>query len=524
MNKMPTGNLPSGEEKLWEKVYEQAKSGSCKNNSDPEACAAKTAWSAVKQAGWSKDESGQWHKKAELTEFSLRITKASMDTETGEMRWLAVASDTDDDSYNDRMSMELFDDFIDRIVKGELAPDEFQSDFWRGGMPYLSVSHYYDLNGDGVPGMPEEVFIDGAYLKARGKYFDTPLGRACWKAVRKDLFSEKSKGRKDKVRISIAFLDWMHQHKSNGYMFERKSLDDLCPECIAEFVKGNYDGKIYLRGQLVHLAHTRVPVNKRTDIMEERSMTTRKQDAASIIGEDQAEELEEKSKLIGKSEALVIKDETQKDLSLTSTPEVVDKPIVEESKHMTEDEECAEGDEECMKKMKDKKMKEEKKSDFEKIFSAIEELKSLVTPKPETSHPLDAVLTKFKADYDAALNMADVTPDEKLQLIQHSFAEIGNLAVDTIKKSQVVEPKVSTENDMLAKFSDVLDKVVQRLDLMDAKLSNPIQQVVTQQTQPMVRHNIQTPKRTGIEQRSVMSEPTTDNPTPKLHELLRRTV
>ena len=519
---MPTGNLPESGKKLFEKVYNEAKSGSCKGN---EECAARTAWSAVKGAGWSKDSEGNWHKKAELTEFSLRITKASMDAETGEMRWVAVASDVEDDSYNDRMSFELFEDFIDRINKSELAPEEFRSDFWSGGMPYLSVSHYQDLNGDAVPGMPKEVFIDGKYLKSRGIYFDTPMGRACWKSVRKDLLSEQSKSKEDKVRISIAFLDWKHQHKSNGFTFERKSLDDLCPECIVELIKSDYQGKIYLRGQLVHLAHTRVPVNKRTDIMEERSMTTRKQDAASIIGDELAEELEEKSKLVGKSEALVIKTDDQP--ITEQTPPVEDiSVVVEESKHMDDEEECAEGDEECMKKMKDKKMKEEKKSnaDFEKVFSAIEELKSLVTPKPETPHPLDAVLTKFKADYDAALKMTDVSPDEKLQLIQASFAEIGNLAVETIKKSQVVEPKVSTENDMLSKFSDVLDKVVQRLDLMDAKLSNPVQQVVTQQTPPMVRHSIQTPKRTGIEQRSVTSEPTTDNPTPKLHELLRRTV
>ena len=109
---MPTGSLSGEGKKLWEEVYQKAKKGSCKGD---EECAARTAWSAVKGAGWSKDSEGNWHKKAELSEFSLRITKASFDNDTGEMRWEATASDTDADRYNDNMSMELFDDFLDII-------------------------------------------------------------------------------------------------------------------------------------------------------------------------------------------------------------------------------------------------------------------------------------------------------------------------------------------------------------------------------------------------------------------------
>jgi len=54
----------------------------------------------------------------------------------------------------------------------------------------------------------------------------------------------------------------------------------------------------------------------------ERSMTTRKEDAASIIGDELADELEEEAALIGKSEALVIKSEEE---------EIEDEPIVEEA-------------------------------------------------------------------------------------------------------------------------------------------------------------------------------------------------
>jgi len=61
---MPTGNLPESGKKLWESVYDTAKKGSCKDAKDPEACAAGSAWKAVKNAGWSKDAKGEWHKKA----------------------------------------------------------------------------------------------------------------------------------------------------------------------------------------------------------------------------------------------------------------------------------------------------------------------------------------------------------------------------------------------------------------------------------------------------------------------------
>lgn len=324
---MPTGNLPASGKKLWEEVHKKALEGSCKDASDPEACAAGSAWKAVKNAGWHKGADGQWTKKAELSEFSMTITKASFDKPTQEMRWLASASDTQEDSYGDNMTLELFQDFLGRIEANELAPEDFRSDFWQGGMPYLSVSHYPDLNGDAVPGDVEVTYIDGDYLKAKGTYRDTPLGRACFKSICDDLYNTEKSATQDRVRISIAFLDWAHKHKSNGFMFERKSLEDFCPECLRELIQGEYAGKEYLKGQLVHYAHTRVPVNKRTVMEVDKSMTTRKEDAATIVGEELAEELDEKNKqksLVGKSEAMVIKADDDEE----EAPE----PIVEESK------------------------------------------------------------------------------------------------------------------------------------------------------------------------------------------------
>src|SRR5574341_2490272 len=120
--------------------------------------------------------------------------------------------------------------------------------------------------------------LDGKFLKATGKFSKTPLGRACFDAACKSVYSKDDEG---KVRISIAFLDWMHKHKSNGFTFERKDLGDFCPECLKELINGEYKGRAFLKGQLVHLAQTKVPVNKRTEITVEvdRAMAkTRKED------------------------------------------------------------------------------------------------------------------------------------------------------------------------------------------------------------------------------------------------------
>lgn len=376
---MPTGNLPEKPRALWEQVYnENRKKGLSESES------AKRAWGAISQAGWSKDKDGNWHKKAELTEFSLAIKRASFDPKTGERRWKADTSDIDDDSYDDCMSMDLFKSFIERIENKERPPEEFCSEFWSGGMPYVSVSHYPDLNGEAVPGMPEAVYIDGKFFKAKGKMFDNPVGRAAWDALKKDQ-EEKSE---NPVRVSIAFLDYKHQHKSNGYVFERKGLDDFCPECFKELLKGEYAGRKFLDGHLIHLALTRVPVNKRTLMEVDRSMTTRKEDAESIVGEELADEMEKQASLVGKSEALIIKAdeevsteevvspnvETEPDnatVALAMTISDIAKSLVELRDAMTElrasmkkDEKEDEDDDEEDDEEK-KKMKEEEKAELE---------------------------------------------------------------------------------------------------------------------------------------------------------------
>ncbi len=538
---MPTGNLPNEGKKLWERVYEDAKkSSTCKDAGDrKDECAARVAWTAVKNAGWKKDGQGNWHKSETLSEFSLRIERAAYDKATGERRWRAVASDTDEDSRQDNMSLELFNNFIDRIVSNEEVPEQFRSDFWKGGMPYLSVSHYPDLNGEGVPGVIDSVYVDGSYLKSKGRFHDTSLGRKCFESVCSDLYGEKSESG-DKVRISIGFLDWAHKHKGNDFVFERQSIDDFCPECIKEIIKGEGEGKVFLKGHLVHLAMTRVPVNKRTDMEVDKSMAdikTRKDDAASIVGDELADELEEKAKMALKHESLVYKSDN-------------DSTMVEEAKTKQEEapgkaeDECTdpttgEVDEACLgKKRKETKMSKSETSELveksKEVILSDEQLKSLVTtiksaiseeiqivvrPPEPVSHPLDNAFATFRAEFDRLASIEG--ENEKLLSIQEPFNKLGQVIVEVVKSTvKKVEPQVTINSvpvtgDLAASISraiaDAMLPFAQKLDLVSTQLQSNAGDRV--------------PQRRSIAPSLVVQEskPMVQSPTPKLRAIIEKT-
>lgn len=476
---MPQGNLPEGARKIFEAAEKSAKSGTCKNREDAEACAAKIAWSAVKKK--YKKVGDKWVRKESeaLAQFSMAIVKAPFDNDTGEMRWRSVNSDTEEDLYNDEMTMELYADFMERIKEKSAPPEKFCSDFWSGGIPYLSISHYPDLNGDGVPGKVDEIFIDGNKLKSFGTFDDTPLGKSCWKAIRKDLYSEERSEASDKVRVSIAFLDWKHEHKSNGYIFNREETpEEMCPECFEEFVKSLLDGEVpqgkkFLKGQLIHLALTRVPVNTRTVMEVDKSMAdeikTRLDDATSIVGEEEAEKLEELAKETLQSESLVIKAETEEKAK---------------KKKKMEDEEEEE--------MEDEK-KEKKKSEVaspegfpasegvpggtesEQLSEVMEQLKSLIPQKTSDPHPLDDAYEALKATYDEALSV-DFSTDEALQLIQDPFNELGRVVRETISEKPAGEPDEGAAvakklDQVLSTITERLEGIEQTQSLMQAQLS-----------------------------------------------------
>ena len=249
-----------------------------------------------------------------LSELSLAITKVSVDkAEGGVMRWRAVASDVFPDLYTEKMSSELFDDFVGRIETKSQVPEPFNKildEGWTGGMPYISISHYKSGTGSkNVPGMPEKIYRDGDRLKAVGTLHDNPLGHAVFKSLCEDLYTEKAKD-VGKIRISIGFLDLEHKHLGEGtspdFLFTRSNLTDSCPMC-----QEGIGNKVYIKGQLVHLALTRVPVNPRTDMEVDKAMgiKTKLDDAESIVGKELSETLEEKS--LVQSDAIVIKADSE---------------------------------------------------------------------------------------------------------------------------------------------------------------------------------------------------------------------
>ena len=224
-----------------------------------------------------------------LSTLEMWITRVSYNKTTGVRRWYATSSGVKKDLYNEQMSTELFDDFVCRIKADERAPAPFISEAWQGGLPYLGVAHYLDLNGFGIVGPTEAVWRDGEVLKMKGTFYDTPLADAAFDAIQKDRLEKRTDG--ERVRVSIAFVDWAHNHGVKR-SFERKPLADECMLCQA----GVAD-KVYTAGHLVHQALTRRPAYMETEIsvsLEERAMSKskRQDDATSIVGEELADELE----------------------------------------------------------------------------------------------------------------------------------------------------------------------------------------------------------------------------------------
>lgn len=470
-----------------------------------------------------------------LAEFSLRIDRASYDKATNERRFRAVASDTDEDKRGDHMSLELFGDFLTRINTGEPVPEDFQSDWWKGGMPYLSVSHYPDFNGK-VPGVIDAVYMDGNYLKSKGKFNDTPLGHKCFETICSDLYGD-TKEREDKVRISIAFLDYVHKHKSNGYTFDRMIEEEnaICPECLKEMIKGASQGKIYLKGHLIHLALTRVPVNTRTSMEVDKSMAnkilTRKDDAATIVGDELAEEMEKEAELVGKSEVLVIRSEEEVARVEEATTKDDKKEEVEEPSKTDEDEE--EVDEACGGK---KKKKSEVEESVVSNQISMEEIKALINDtisntmksfikepapvEPTPSHPLDTFFSGFKSKFDLIIN-SEVSEDEKLRSVQEPFSALGTGIVSVVKSSikpRELSPEVQGQMDLVNALSQVMNPIAQKLDLVLTQLSAP----QVERTMPTIpqRRSIPPEVVQKIAQQPVVSK----SETPHLRAIIDKTV
>lgn len=492
-----------------------------------------------------------------IASFDMHITKASLDA-SGVMRWAATNSDTDPDSYNERMSPELYLDFIERIKNEEDMPTEFKSvvcsDYWCGGMPYLSISHYPDLGGKAVPGEPLELFVDGKKLKAKGILFDEPLGHSVWRSLKED----KYKIPEEKIRISIGFLDLAHKHGDNGKVWVRESVFSLCPECLQ-----GAENKVYVKGYLVHLALTRVPVNKRTEmVLEEKAdmatKKTRKEDAASIVGEQLADEIEANQKAsVQRSDALI-------EMADTETPEPsVEAPTAEVAEPVAEP--VVEAKAEVVERFEDSTMAAVTKEpatyvdnlpyggatsmraaesyvaskneamhlmDMWSVFSsvvwnvmergdildkraavnvAVDEFKNVLTAKamvafsvadvaenvdePET-HELKPAIDALLANIDNSIVM-DADLNGKLATINPTLQELGNSILEYITaKSQVALNPVPTENKnndtLLAELKSLVQPISDALASLQGEVGILKSQSNAQSVQPKSR--IPTPK------------------------------
>lgn len=417
-----------------------------------------------------------------LVNKEMFITKSSLSN--GEMRWSAVNSDTAPDLYGERMSLELYQKMLSYIQAKVPPPEQFKSmvcsDFWNGGMPYLSISHFPDLNGKAVPGMPQEIFIDGSRLKAKGVLFDTPLGHAVWKSLKKDEALDDD----NKIRISIAFLDLAHKHGENGKVFTRLSATSVCPECL-----GGKKEKIYVDGYLVHLALTRVPVNPRT-ILEEDAMakkskiTTRLEDAESIVEDKSVLEEVLGDVISTKSDALVEMSDA-------------DEPIVEEAKakkDMPAEEEDSEED--SAEDSKEKKGKGKKEcsltdGDIEIIRSLIVEVLPKVEVKSDTvSEPeveksaLDIATDNLYNSVQGAIALSGATLEERLESINPSLQELGTSITALVRDSMGQPAPAAQTNDhgLLMEAITSLSNTVKSLATEVATLKS----TTTQNTTPEI--------------------------------------
>jgi hypothetical protein len=328
---------------------------------------------------------------ASLTQRHLFINRVSEDPQTGIRRWYSTSSGIKRDLYDERMSKGLFKDFVKRIEAREVPPEPFISKAWNGGLPYVGIAHYLDLDGDGIAGEATRVVVDGTHLKMRGTFEDNKLGNAAYDAIRRDI--ENKTPPDERVRVSIAFVDWGHEHEGIG-QFVRKSLMDRCSYC-----EQGLGEKIYRKGHLVHLALTRQPAYPEADIqLEVKSMSRRKQDAASIVGDELAEDLEKKS-------------ETLTERSADIDPNAV--VIRQDGEDVVEEEE----DEE-----KKKKKGEEEEEEEDMVYESLAGAKSLDEADAFlTSRSKDVPLLDSWAIFASVL--ANIAGDEQREAVFRTVSE-----------------------------------------------------------------------------------------------------
>lgn len=324
--------LPAKAREIWEAAFQEAKADHTEED------AAKIAWGAVKNAGYNRDKDGEWHK---MHLVSMYFTKASAGDD-GVMRWSATVSKFEPDVQADEVTPAFYKYAIGQIDRG-LRP-----------APVLCVSHidHGKPSDVWVAGDTDKMYIDGKLPKARGVFRDTPLGKALFAAVRRDI--NENIPFEERVRISMGFFDQESEPRVT------KSEDG-----------GEQQGRRFLKGWVKHFAATRVPVVAETNLeadMEVKAMPmTRKEDAASIVGDDLAEELlQATQKAVFGSEGLITKQDDEEE---EETPEE-EGAEEEEAEEEAEEEEEAETEGET----EGEEEEEEEKGDYSELKALLMQL------------------------------------------------------------------------------------------------------------------------------------------------------
>jgi cation transport regulator ChaB len=306
-------------------IYEAAWEAAQKAGHDDET-AAKIAVTAVKRAGYSKDdETGMW---AKMHMVHWHITKATLDE--GIMRWHGTVSKFSVDVQGDQITPEFIKYAGNMVRKGHRPA------------PVVCLSHIdYGKPSDAwVVGDTDEIYVDGRVPKAKGTFRDTPLGKAAFASVRDDIQNDAPQN--ERSRFSMGFYD-------EGSQIIKSFLPDG-QEAV---------GRRYHKGWIKHLALTRVPVVKETSIqatLEEKGMAkkvTKREDAASIVGDELADEL------VGAAEKADLEDT---ELILKQEEDELEEAPIEEKAEENEEEEAPPVEDE--KEGEEEEAPEEEKADL----------------------------------------------------------------------------------------------------------------------------------------------------------------
>lgn len=304
---MPAKTAPSTLDghaaEIWEAAYKSAWDAydPDKHTGTREAYAAKTAWAAVKSAGYKKGDGDKWVKASHSTlRLALRFAKVRRDAETGIVTFHAQAACTElDTSGTEVLEPELFDDLAQTFLEIRAAietGDELPT-YWFGQaqVPILDLTHYSSFlspedRDQARLGLLTNVYRDGRFLHVDGTFdLDTELGRLAAQAV---LANEANA-----IRTSVGFWpDWGNLAIVDG---------------ITHFKGG--------RGAAVldHLALTTVPRIPTTSIMANAQEVTAMSDVTKTLAEDALEILGDDGTDLVESLDDAVQGEMQRDSMVT---------------------------------------------------------------------------------------------------------------------------------------------------------------------------------------------------------------